>query len=151
STDGGHTFFQRPFSGMPNAIAPGPIAVMCIDSDRCFAYNGLDFEAGTMYVYFTTNASHGVNSTWAPATIPDAIARADQADPRYMFFAPDDMHGWLVGSNNAQAMVLRTTDGGHTWTDASGPVLSASDHKLATGFALDADHVWLGGDNGAFL
>ena len=150
STDKGVTFYSVPLPGLPSpndVSAPGPIAVSCLDSDRCFAFNGVDSEANTFYVYYTTNASMAKASTWTRATVPAALAGSDEVDPHQMFFAPDGVHGWLVGTASSVAMVLRTTDSGHTWTDVSGPVRAVTTFKLAGGFALDADHVWVGGEH----
>jgi hypothetical protein len=133
STDKGVHFYSVPFAGTPmSATNPGPIGVTCLDNDKCFAFNGLPFQEGTAYVYFTTNASMGKNSTWTRATLPAAFSASSDITLSGMFFAPDGTHGWLVGNNSHKA---------------SGVL----DNDLYNGFALDADHVWLTGRFGTLM
>ena len=64
---------------------------------------------------------------------------------------------WVVGysGNSSRPLLLRTADGGATWTDSSSSVLSAPGvsipAQLYSGFALDASHIWLGGNGGLLL
>ncbi len=149
STDGGRRFYNVPFDGLGDEY--GPIAVECVDENLCFAVNGLSFDAGSAYVYRTANASAGAASTWTRATIPTSIETASNARLRFVFFAPDQMHGWIGGNVNNRALLLRTTDGGLTWTDVSGAVQAVSSVRMHGGFALDADNIWLGGENKTLL
>lgn len=153
STDKGKTFFNVPFPGVPTTESPGPKGVTCLDKDRCFAFNGLPFQTGTAYIRYTANASAGKASTWTAATVPSAWASSDEITLQVMFFAPDGVHGWVAGDANHRALLARTTDGGRTWTDASASVRHALDDDidLYAGFALDKDHVWLGGRFGALV
>jgi len=152
STDRGKTFFQSPFAGLPDDTDnAGPMAVTCLDVNRCFAFNGLNFGGNAIYVYYTANASMGKASTWTRATLPAGLPSASTIDPRFLFFAPDGMHGWLAGANDGGPMLLRTTDGGHSFTDVTGSVRAVTSERLHSGFALDADHIWVGGENGALL
>lgn len=72
-------------------------------------------------------------------------------NPYTLFFAPDKTHGWIVGAHDEHPMLLATSDGGHTWTDESATVLALTDNRLHSGFAVDADHVFVGGENGTLL
>ncbi|MBL8950452.1 MAG: hypothetical protein JNK82_06725 [Myxococcaceae bacterium] len=153
STDRGAHFFNVAFTDLtsPDVSSPGPIGVMCTDKDNCYAYNGLQFQTGTAYIYYSTNASAGKASTWAKATMPSSFATSDQITIQGIFFAPDKVHGWAVGNNAHKGMLLRTTDSGKTWADVSAPVLLAKDSDLYNGFALDKDNVWLVGRFGTVL
>lgn len=152
STDRGLHFYQAPFAGLPTSVSsPGPIGVICTDNDKCFAFNGLPFQQGTAYIYFTSNASMGKNSTWTKATVPARFATANDVTMSAIFFAPDGVHGWAVGNTNHHALLLKTVDSGRTWTDVSGAVAGVADKDLYNGFALDNDHVWLAGRFGALM
>jgi hypothetical protein len=52
---------------------------------------------------------------------------------RALFFSLDGMHG------------------GRTWSDVSSQVQGIADKALVSGFALDNDHVWIGGRLGALI
>ena len=65
-----------------------------------------------------------------------------------IFFAPDGVHGWAVGNLSRKPLMLRTTDSGHSWTDVSAQVASIAQSDLQSGFALDANKVWVVGRYG---
>jgi hypothetical protein len=72
------------------------------------------------------------------------------------FFAADGLHGWLAGFDYGpgKAFAIATADGGATWTAVDGiaaAVDQAGGTKLYAGFALDAKHVWFGGDAGVLI
>ncbi len=92
------------------------------------------------YVYVSTNASQGAASTWTRATTP---ALPEDAQLRSVAFAGDGMTGWLVGITAAKgSLLLTTTDGGATWTDATSSITAATqDNPLHSVYALDATHV----------
>ena len=147
STDGGHTFHHVALPGVGGEL--GPLAVMCLGNDRCFAFNGLSSDDNSAYVYRTTNASAGAAMTWTRATLPTSL----MADVvlNHMFFAPDRMNGWLLGAKRSTSLLLHTTDGGLTWTDQTAGLSGVTAEKLHCGFALDATHIWIGGTNAALL
>jgi hypothetical protein len=134
-----------------DATNPGPHGVTCLDGNHCFAYNGLPSQAGTAYIYYTSNAAMGKASTWTAATVPASFATADNVELSGIFFAPDGMHGWCVGDTDHHALLLKTADGGHSWTDISTKVAGVLDNDLYNGFALDNDHVWLTGRFGTLM
>jgi hypothetical protein len=152
STDRGAHFFNVPFTGTPDDVSsPGPVGVKCVDKDTCWAYNGLEFQKGTAYIYYTTNASAGKTSTWTRAMLPDNVSAGQETTLSGIFFAPDRMHGWAVGNIDHHALLLRTGDGGHTWKDVSDSVQGVKNNDLYNGFALDNDHVWLVGRFGTLM
>ena|SRR5688572_5420237 len=75
-----------------------------------------------------------------------------------IFFAPGGTVGYAVGVvDTASPLLLKTTDSGATWFEPTGidELIEAADDApnfpsgfLYTGFALDANNVWVGGDNG---
>ena len=154
STDQGQHFYYAAFNNLPGSVAtdaasPGPLGVNCVNKDTCYAFSGESNQAGTGYIYYSTNASQGVNSTWTLATMPSGFATSDTIDLYDLFFAPGGTHGWAVGDNSHAPLLLRTTDSGHTWTDVSTSVAGLTGvADLYTGFALDADHIWVGGRYG---
>lgn len=148
STDKGrHFYFKEIPEPDTNLSSPGPFGVTCLDNDTCFAFNGTQFQANS-YVYYSTNATQGKNSTWTKATLPAAFTGSTDITISALFFAPDKVHGWAVGNNSRDAMLLRTTDSGHTWTDISGQVAALADSDLIGGFALDANKIWVTGRYG---
>ena len=151
STDKGVTFHIDKLAAEETADHRGPTAVTCITKDKCFAGGGQVSDATSAYLYFTDNASAGAKSVWTKATIP-AQAGSDEFI-NSIFFAPDGTHGWAVGAKNStHALLLTTTDGGHTWTDASASVSGLGvDSELHSGFASDATHVMIGGKAGALV
>lgn len=96
------------------------------------------------YVQRTTDGGR----TWRAVALPSSVADRTLA-LNAAFFAPDGQHGWIVGYDfdASAALGLATTDGGATWSVLSG--LGKS--KLYSGFALDATHVWVGGEQGVLL
>jgi hypothetical protein len=64
---------------------------------------------------------------------------------------------WLVGfsfqSSNTFPLVLKSSDAGSTWKDITAALASLPDSgaKLHTGFALDANNIWVGGERGTLF
>lgn len=146
SVDHGRTFRHAAFSGV--AANHGPRGVTCISNDDCFAVGGLPFAAGSTYVFVSHDASLGSASTWTRATTPtfdtDTLLT-------YTFFAPDGEHGFIVGEQDRGPYLLATEDGGDTWTDATDLVRDVTDQILTSGFALDEERVFLGGNGDTLL
>ncbi|MBX5484543.1 MAG: hypothetical protein IRZ16_22195 [Myxococcaceae bacterium] len=148
STDKGrHFYFKELPESDQDRSSPGPFGVTCLDNDTCFAFNGTQSQP-TSYIYFSTDASKGKDSTWTKATIPEGFATSTDITISAIFFAPDKVHGWAVGNRLRKPLLLRTTDAGRTWSDISGQVASLADSDLVGGFALDKDHIWITGRYG---
>jgi hypothetical protein len=97
--------------------------------------------------------------TWSRTSLP-AVVATDTMEFRVVFFAPGGVVGWALGTfNNETAMVLKTEDGGDNWRLAlANTALNAGLNELTTnfgrmqsGFALDEDNIWVGGDHSALL
>lgn len=145
SIDGGKHFHLVAFKGVRSD--DGPAGVTCISIERCFAYSGI---RDTKFIYATSNASKGKDSSWAATKLP---ALRENSVINNIFFAPDGKHGWAVGSvANSSPLVLSSDDGGESWKDASASARAAAPNaRLHSGFAVDAIHVWLGGEKDTLL
>ena len=145
SIDGGKRFHLVAFKGVSSDN--GPAGVTCISSERCFAYSGI---RETKFIYATTNASKGKDSSWAATKLPEL---RENSVINNLFFVPDGKHGWAVGSvGSSSPLVLSSDDGGESWKDASvGARAAAPNARLHSGFAVDATHVWLGGEKDTLL
>ena len=145
SRDGGMTFHQQPFPDLdPSEI--GPLAVQCVDPDRCWAIGGVAFDSAPAYVYYTRDASAAA-PTWQRGQVPST----DDADqPRAIGIAADGEHGWLVGDDG---LVWSTADGGATWRDEGGALESAAGATIdwASVYVLDAGRTWFGGADGTVI
>lgn len=148
STDGGLNYHLAPLVGVESVN--GPTALHCVAPDHCLVGGGAAYVDDSVYIYTSSDAPSGATSTWVRATIP-AYTNGTTA-LRQFFFAPGGTHGWVVGANgNAAPLLWSTTDGGATWTDASGSVAALTSERLWAGFALDETHLVVGGEHGVIL
>jgi hypothetical protein len=141
SNDGGKRFYRANLNLSDGDQAAG---VTCISDNTCFTFSDRLFNGDTDYIYYTNDAQKLGASTWMLAKLPTIRERTTINS---IFFAPDRKNGWAVGGvANSSPLLLSTTDGGATWKDSSSSVRAvASDTVLHSGFALDANNVWLGG------
>lgn len=148
STDGGHTFHHAAFTGV--AMGAGPTGITCTSASHCLAWGGVQDQAGSAYVYVSSNASQGASSTWTLATTPSL---PEDTELHGTAFAPDGKTGWMVGrTSSGGSLLLTTSDGGATWTDASATISAlAQNNPLHSVYAFDATHVWIGGENDTLL
>ena len=148
STDGGKRFYHVEFKGLEDG--EGPLGVTCPTINKCFAYGGLDSAPKSTFVYVTADAQKGVNSTWTKAKLPNL---REDSKFRNLAFAPDGSNGWLVGwSGSSDTLLLQSTDGGMSWKDATSSIRAlAPGVRLHAVYALDATHVWIGGEGGTLL
>lgn len=148
STDGGKRFSHVEFAGIGEDY--GPLGVTCLNSSKCWAYGGLDNAPESAFIYITTDASKGANSSWTKAKLPTL---REDTKFRSIAFAPDGMNGWAVGwSGSNDTLVLTSADGGMTWKDATGSVRAlAPNARLHSVYAFDTAHVWIGGEQNTVL
>ncbi|APR87023.1 hypothetical protein A7982_12372 [Minicystis rosea] len=153
STDGGHSFFPKVLPDMPEDAQPfKPAGVTFANATTGITWWANNIYPGLAYIYRTVDAG----KTWKRVDVPSDVAN-QAIELSSAFFAPDGVHGWIVGYNYdaSTALMLRTEDGGATWKSSSGDlaqkVSAAGGGKLRTGFALDASHIWVGGERGVVL
>ena len=148
STDGGQRFYHVEFKGIEDSV--GPLGMTCLNANKCWAYGGVDYEAASAFVYSTSDAHKGVNSTWTKSKLP---ALRENTKFRSLSFAPDGSNGWLVGwSGSGDTLMFQSSDGGLNWKDATSTIRAlASNARLHAVYALDATHVWIGGEGGVLL
>jgi hypothetical protein len=142
STDGGKSFHHAAFAGAAN----GPNGVGCSSKDHCVAYADVPYggDANAPAVFVSNDATKGAASTWTAAKTPSLQVPSWL---RYVTFAADGQHGWLVGwQGGATPFLWTTADGGATWTDASSKLGVTDDFRPYSVFALDATHLWVGGE-----
>ena len=148
STDGGQRFYHVEFKGIEDSV--GPVGMTCLNANKCWAYGGVDYEAASAFVYSTSDAQKGVNSTWTKAKLPNL---RENTKFRSLSFAPDGVSGWLVGwSGSGDTLMFQSSDGGASWKDATSTIRAlAPSARLHAVYALDATHVWIGGEGGLLL
>lgn len=142
STDGGMSFYPHHLTVGRDQDTSPPRGVVFTS-----AQNGITWWSNSStraYIQRTTDGG----KTWRAVALPENIAN-HLIRLNGGFFAPDGQHGWIVGyDHDAQAALgIATTDGGETWSTVS----DLGNSELYCGFALDATHVWVGGDNGMLL
>ena len=150
SSDGGKRFYR---ANLPDAQSGDtPYGVTCISSDKCFTFSNKAavFYGKTDFIYMTSDARKTAASTWKATKLPTM-----RPDSRFnsIFFAPDGKNGWAVGQVGvSNPLLLSTVDGGETWKDTTASVRGlAPDAQLHTGFALDANTIWLGTNQGTVV
>lgn len=152
SSDGGRSFYPTTLD-VPDAatgfVPTGVVFTSRMHGITWFASSNAD---GGAYIKRTVDG--GV--TWSDVALPAALAQQSY-ELQAAFFAPDGMHGWLAGydADADAALLLATRDGGATWTLDDGgfaaAVEAAGGDKLYSGFALDAERIWIGGARGLVI
>jgi hypothetical protein len=160
SHDRGKTFTRVEFKGKGTESGmPGAGAMAFCGEKHGVAANGW-LGIPNPSVFYTSD----LGKTWSEGKLPDSAADHN-AIFETAFFAPDCKHVWIAGyfqkgyKQDGKHGLFRPTfyassDGGKTFTDMSKHLddhLEASHTKWLTGFALDADHLWLGGQNGLII
>jgi hypothetical protein len=152
STDGGKTFFPKVLPVAEDAKDFIPTGVTFASAKVGIAWWATSIYPGLQYIYRTVDAGQ----TWTAVDLPSDVA-TKSIELASAFFAPDGTHGWMVGYNHdsSSALLLRTKDGGATWqsvaSDLAKKVSATGGGKLFTGFALDASHIWVGGNHGVLM
>jgi hypothetical protein len=153
SNDGGKSFFPTFLPNVPmDAQDFNPSGIVFANATAGIVYWANNIYPDATYIYRTTDAG----KSWAPVAIPAAIAHKG-IELHAAAFSPSGKRGWIVGYNHdsSRAIILRTDDSGATW-DANGGDLGAKvdmagGSKLYSVFALDDNHVWVGGEQGMLL
>ncbi|HET8985091.1 MAG TPA: hypothetical protein VFN03_04950 [Trueperaceae bacterium] len=148
SDDGAQTFTHVPFPELTGDL--GPLGVYCSGLDVCVAYGGLQSEPESVYIYITHDPEAGAAATWTRAQLP---SMREDSRFRGVSFAPGGVHGWAVGAvGGSSPLLLATSDGGATWVDVTSAVRAlAPDTRLHSVYAVDAEHVLLGGEDGVLI
>jgi hypothetical protein len=153
SKDSGKSFFPRSLPNFPtDATDFAPSGVVFASSAVGITWWADNIYPAGSYIYRTTDSG----DTWTSVALPTAVA-GKAIELTSGFFAPDGTNGWLVGYDYdaSSALILRTVDAGVTWTKSGGDLATKVDGagggKLYTGFALDAYHIWVGGDYGVLM
>lgn len=152
SNDGGESFYPKVLAGVAEDVlfAP-PTGVVFTTPMNGITFYANSLYAGLGYVFHTTDGGE----SWSKVELPVDVANK-RIELQRAFFAPDGDHGWLVGFDydSSVALLLKTSDGGASWQmsggDLAAKVAESGGGKLSTGFALDANHIWVGGDDGIF-
>lgn len=139
STDGGKSFYPHNLNGQNDATPTGVVFTS--------AQNGITWSSDPVLRSYIQRTTDG-GKTWHSVDLPETLAN-HRLRLNAGFFAPDGQHGWIVGYdlNKTHALGIATTDGGETWSVVNG----LGKNELYSGFALDATHVWFGGDWGTLL
>jgi hypothetical protein len=154
STDGGKSFFPHVLPLTNSDVADfQPLGVMFANATTGIVHWGQSAYPGEAYIYRTTDSGQ----TWNKVALPSDIA-GKGIELTNAFFAPDGMHGWIVGYDYDASvpLLISTSDAGATWKHNSGDLVAKvattiGTGKLYAGFALDANHIWVGGDYGLLL
>jgi hypothetical protein len=149
STDGGASFYPHALDVPSDLAHVAPTGVTFTSPTTGITW----FASRTAGAYVKRTTDGG--TTWTDVALPRELV-SDSLEIPAGFFAPDGQHGWLAGFDytTSAALVLATIDSGASWarvTDVAEAVTAAHGDKLRCGFALDATHVWLGGDRGVVL
>ena len=152
STNGGSVFLPTELPGT-SAVAPsGIVFPNPAEPSTLIVYSAqTDNDAGANFIMRSTNGG----TSFQPVAIPSSLA-SKSMEFDYAFFAPDGQHGWIIGLDDDAdlGLALVTTDGGQTWAEDTTGIANvdpANEERLRAGFALDATHVWIGGDHGVLF
>jgi hypothetical protein len=156
TTDGGTTW-NKVVPPNPPASPPQGRNIYFMDDTHGLFFGGDDITGDTAFIYVTSNGG----TTWTAATIP-AQGANDVHALFSTFFAPDHATGWIVGKQSFDdaappPLLWKTTDGGSTWKDIAttsftgSPIDPTGFSELTCGFALDAQHIWVGGHDGSLF
>lgn len=146
STDGAATFRYAPLPAGEVTFG-GPRGLRCNDAEHCWLF-GDDSVTQPAYVYSLEGSLAGT-LTWKRANIPAGPER----QLRDLYFAPDNLRGWAVGTEApGRGLLLASEDGGLTWSDnLVAGVAAFEGAALLSVFALDAQNIWVGGERGLVM
>ncbi len=151
SDDAGRSFFPSYVPVNADAQGNAPDGVIFTSDLEGIAWYSKYVVAGSQWLSRTTDGG----ASWIPVDLPPELASTSM-ELRNGFFAPDGQHGWIVGYDYdaGASLLLKTSDGGASFQvsggDLADKVAAAGGGKLHSGFALDANHIWVGGELGIF-
>jgi hypothetical protein len=153
SRDGGHSFYPHLLQGVPEEVTVlAPTGVQFHTPDHGITWLADRLNPQATYIYYTEDAGE----SWSPAELPEDILDVG-IELRQAFFVPDSATGYLVGYDfdHGLPLLLKTTDHGQSFSvvrdDLAQKALDAGGGRLWTGFALDEDHIWVGGEAGLLM
>jgi hypothetical protein len=151
STDGGKTFVDVSANVTPSSFTANNtpwITKFTSNTVGIAAFGSEGAGAMSAYVLYTSDGGN----QWAVATLP---AGAVNSVAFTGAFASPTGSMFIVGTNQDENLDLtpllyKSSDGGKTWTDLSPKFkgLSGLPYHLVSGFALDDQNIWVGGENG---
>jgi hypothetical protein len=155
-TTNGGTTWNKVVPPNPPSNPPDSRNIYFMDDSHGIFYGGDDL-GDTAFVYTTSNGG----TSWTAATVPPQGAQ-DVHKLSSAFFAPDHQTGFLVGKQSLDdaappPLLWKSTNGGATWTDITTttftgtPIDPSGFSELTCGFAVDAQHIWLGGHDGSLF
>jgi hypothetical protein len=160
STDGGKNFVDVSANISPSDFSSHsyPWVFMYTSPTTVVAVYGSDGDAAsTAYALYSTDGG----KDWTVGTLPPSGANMVAligafASPTGTMFLVGAGYGLYPSEGDILESLLlyKSSDGGKTWTDLSANLgawansLDNAPQRLATGFALDDQHIWIGGDTG---
>ncbi len=155
TADGGQTWHDvTPPQAAPTSDQGGPVAAtaLFVNATHAWVVFG-SFNAAPAASVTVWHTSDG-GKTWTGSQPIDlgALGVADFFQPSDLSFLPDGQTGWFlahlgVGMNHDYFTIMKTTDGGHTWSRLIDPSADGPQSCQKTGLHyVDAQNGWLTGD-----
>lgn len=157
SSDGGQSFVDVGANLSPASFSSENypwIFLYTSNTDVLGAFGSELQGPSTTFVLYSTDGG----KDWTQGTLPASAANmttligAFATPSASSMFLVGDGVGLYPGASDTNSVLLmyKSSDGGHTWTDLSAKLahLPNPPLRLSSGFALDDDHVWIGGENG---
>jgi hypothetical protein len=157
SSDGGQSFVDVTANVSPASFTTEnyPWIYLYASNTNVIGAFGSELSGpSTTYVLYSTDG--GVN--WTQGTLPTSAANMTTligafatASGSSLFLVGDGFGLYPGASQDDPALLLyKSSDGGQTWTDLSAKLanLPNAPLRLSNGFALDDDHIWVGGEGG---
>jgi hypothetical protein len=150
SSDGGELFRYAPLPD-GEVASGGPTGLRCNDTAHCWLIGG-DPSNDVAYIYYSTGVLGGEPGNelgWVRAKVVEGGQRVLED----IAFAPDNLHGFAVGTEApGRGLLIASDDGGKTWSEnlvAGVPAFQTA--ALLSVFALDAHDIWVGGRDGLLM
>jgi photosystem II stability/assembly factor-like uncharacterized protein len=143
SRDGGRSFVPSTIEAISQVR---PVGVHFVDDQVGLTWYSNIFAAEDTYVQRTGDGGR----TWSEVALPPELDGV-RVSLRAMFFAPGGTVGWLAGYDldARRPLLLKTVDAGQSFALLDGGLAEAlPDVSLHAGFALDEEHLWVGGSQG---